>query len=155
MVFSNFPGGSSLSTRATVRLGSYLSVLGCLRLSDTVTVRDNACLGSIASVTASTRIGLDFLCTQELVLKVAYLRGLRFVCMVLEFDYRMLLFQCRCLFKCRLVFRLPYFVSFSSALPLGDPDSTQPSSSSSVPDFTSYVVPLVLSVPSDGSLDFL
>ncbi len=52
------------------------------------------------------------------------------------------------------MFRLPYFVSFSSELPLGDPDSTQPSSSSSVPGFTSYVVPLVLSVPSSGSLDF-
>ena len=84
------------------------------------------------------------------------------------------LFQCRCLFKCRLVFWLPSFcfsselplgdtdstsvpaafVSFSSELPLGDTDSTQPSSPSSVPDFASSVVSLVLSVPSSGSLDF-
>ncbi len=46
------------------------------------------------------------------------------------------------------------FVSFSSELQLGNTDSTQPSSPSSVPDFTSSAVSLVLSVPSSGSLDF-
>lgn len=46
------------------------------------------------------------------------------------------------------------FNSFSSELPLGDTDSTQLSSPSSVPDFTSSAVSLVLSVPSSGILDF-
>ena len=48
--------------------------------------------------------------------------------------------------------REPLGFSFSSELALGDSDSTQPFSPSSVPDFISSAVSLVLSVPSNCSL---